>query len=241
MKKTTENIENLTGLWKLAGQQFIGYEKDNTILSSFIQGSEWPNKIWTEAPLSEDLISQLRDKMEQNPQLTFSYFNTNTTDNPLLTERSFELQFNQTGMSMPLKSLFATQKVLDFKRVETGLQAALWSTAFQSAFGYDFGARTLEKTLDKVPYYLVYHNKELVGTIILYKIGKIAGVHALGIIPEKRKQGYATEIMYNILNKAIKDGLEWATLQASPMAKNMYLKMGFTVDFLMQNYKLKQD
>ncbi|WP_420402060.1 GNAT family N-acetyltransferase [Flagellimonas sp.] len=241
MKKITTNIQNLTGLWKLAGEQFQGYKQEGQISRSFIPESEWPNKIWTEAPLTENLIALLKDTLEQHPELTFSYFNPDATNNPLLTQHNFELQFNQTGMSMPLKSKFSTQKKLDFKRVETAVQAALWSTAFMSAFGYDFGARTLEKTLDKVPYYLVYHNKELVGTIIVYKTGKIAGVHALGIIPEKRKQGYATEIMYNILNKAIEDGSERATLQASDMAKNMYLKMGFTVDFLMQNYKLKKD
>ncbi|WP_431125912.1 GNAT family N-acetyltransferase [Flagellimonas flava] len=241
MKKITTNIQNLTRLWKVAGEQFHGYKQEGQISSSFIPESEWPNKIWTEVHLSEDIMAELKDTMEQNPQLTFSCFNPNAADNPVLAKHNFELQFNQTGMSMPLNSKFTTQKKLDFKRVETAVQAALWSTAFMSAFGYDFGTRTLEKTLDKIPYYLVYHNKELVGTVILYKTGKIAGVHALGIIPEKRKQGYATEIMYNILNKAIEDGSEWATLQASDMAKNMYLKMGFNVDFLMQNYKLKQD
>ncbi|MEX0362203.1 MAG: hypothetical protein AB3N10_14595, partial [Allomuricauda sp.] len=169
MKKITANIQNLTGLWKLAGEQFHGFKREGQISSSFIPESEWPNKIWTEAPISEDLMGQLRNAMEQHPQLTFSYFNPDTTDNPLLAQQGFELQFNQTGMSLPLKSKFNPLKSLDFKRVETAVQAALWSTAFMSAFGYDFGATTLEKTLDKVPYYLVYHNKELVGTVILYR------------------------------------------------------------------------
>ena len=73
----------------------------------------------------------------------------------------------------------------------------------------------------------------------MYTTGKTLGVHALGIDPDQRKQGYATEIMHHVLNKGIDQGASTATLQASEMAKNMYLKMGFTHDFLMENYQLK--
>lgn len=61
-------------------------------------------------------------------------------------------------------------------------------------------------------------------------------MHSLGIIPQKRKQGFATEIMRHTLNKAIDQNLSLATLQASEMAKEMYLKLGFSLDFLMKNY-----
>ena len=128
-----------------------------------------------------------------------------------------------------------------FCRVENPEQARQWATTFGQAFGYDFGANTVLETMLGVPYYLVYHGESLVGTVILYVTGQVAGIHALGIPPEKRKQGYATEIMYFTLNMALESGSDIATLQASEMAKNMYLKIGFTTDFLMQNYKLKQD
>ena len=61
-----------------------------------------------------------------------------------------------------------------------------------------------------------------------------------GIIPSQRKKGYGKEVMYNVLNLLIDNNYDLATLQASEMAKNMYSKMGFSLDFIMENYKLKQ-
>lgn len=145
----------------------------------------------------------------------------------------------QYGMSLELKNNFKPSKDLRLKKAETTNEIGLWCKAFKQAFNYSISEPTLEKTKNTIPYFLVYDNKDLVGTIILYITGNTAGVHSLGIIPEMRKKGYATEIMYQILNQAIKENAKTATLQASEMAKNMYSGMGFSTDFLMHNYQLK--
>ena len=46
--------------------------------------------------------------------------------------------------------------------------------------------------------------KENLGGIVT---NQAAGINSLGIIPQKRKQGFATEIMYHILNKSIDQNL----------------------------------
>ncbi|WP_073177710.1 GNAT family N-acetyltransferase [Flagellimonas flava] len=108
----------------------------------------------------------------------------------------------------------------------------------KKAFGYGINPETLAKTWKHIPYYLIFDDREPVGTIILYQTGQVAGVHSLGILPQRRKQGYATEIMKHILNMALDKGATLATLQASEMAKNLYTKMGFSLDFIMTNHCL---
>ena len=51
-----------------------------------------------------------------------------------------------------------------------------------------------------------------------------------------RKRGFAEETMAYILNKAIDNQVEYAYLQASELGKNIYLNMGFVMDFIMRNY-----
>jgi predicted acetyltransferase len=86
---------------------------------------------------------------------------------------------------------------------------------------------------------LIYDYEDIVGTVICHQTQNTIGIHSLGILPNMRGKGYATEIMYNVLNKGLEQGCNLATLQASKMAKSMYEKMGFTTEFIMRNYKLK--
>lgn len=239
MNLKEENIENLTRLWKTAGSIFKGYEENEDYALSLIKESQWPNKIWLNQPNSERTMEALTMKMYKHPELTFSNFYSEIDSETLLKQMNLTLQFQQYGMSLPLTSQFNTSKELKFKKVESVGEAKSWSSAFESAFGYLWNPETITQTVNTIPYYLIYHNEELVGTVLLYFTGKTAGIHALGILPEQRKKGFATEIMYWTLNQAMEQGATIATLQASEMAKNMYSKMGFTQDFMMNNYKLK--
>lgn len=142
-------------------------------------------------------------------------------------------------MSLQLNNKFIIGMKLDFKRVENESDAKTWSNSFRKAFGYEISLQIITKTKEEIPFYLVYLEEELIGTVILHITKNIAGIHSLGILPEKRKQGFATQIMHHTLNKSIDQNLSLATLQASEMAKDMYLKLGFSVDFLMENYQIK--
>ncbi len=66
----------------------------------------------------------------------------------------------------------------------------------------------------------------------------IIGIHSMGIIPEMRGKGFAEQMMRTILNQAVEQGFERATLQASSMGKGLYLKLDFEQQFAMSNYGL---
>ena len=240
MKNVKRNINNLTHLWALAGQAFQGFEEKLTYTIAKINNTEWPNRIWSTSTLSEESLKEIGLKMKEYPELTFSCFNEIQEDNSLETQHLFALKSLQYGMSLPLNGKNEIKRELECILVDDEAKALLWSTAFSEAFGYQIATNVVVKTCDDVRYFLIYDHGNIVGTVMLVITNNVAGIHSLGIIPAQRKKGYAWSIMQHVLNKAIDLNCDIATLQASEMAKNMYLKMGFTVDFLMQNYTLKQ-
>lgn len=238
MKNTRLNIDNLTSLWTLAGQNFEGFTEHVDYSLSAIENSEWPNKIWTNQALTPKSISAIKKNMDN---LVFSFFNEQKEPNSLIKNADFKLKFCQYGMSLSLIKRFRTEKKLKFIRVHEETNAQLWSTSFSKAFGYSISIETILKTNEDIQYYLIYHQENLVGTIVLFITNKVAGIHCLGILPSQRKKGFATEIMHHVMNMIIDQDCNLAVLQASEMAKNIYLKMGFSIDFLMENYILKSN
>ncbi|WP_452219046.1 GNAT family N-acetyltransferase [Lacinutrix undariae] len=240
MKKNNININNLTTLWKTAASYAPNNLSDKNFECAYIPNTQWPNRIWAKQPLSLEELEKTKQKLGPHyKNITFSHFYTPNINESLQKNQNLKAKSIQYGMSVSLHNKFKTQKNIVFKTVSNEDEAQLWSEAFYSAFGYEISTKTILNTKEHIPFYLIYLKQELIGTIILFITNKTAGIHSLGVIPQKRKQGFATEIMHHILNTAINKNLSFATLQASQMAKDMYLKMGFSIDFLMENYQLK--
>ncbi|MEM1260225.1 MAG: GNAT family N-acetyltransferase [Bacteroidota bacterium] len=240
MNKTQLNIHNLGQLWEIAGKASDGFKKGDGYFVSMSENGEWPNRIWVTETLFEETIADIASEMKRYKPITFSHFNEMEIDPALLQEHGFELKSEQYGMSLPLNSKFEVKKTLKLERVSSSENAKLWSQAFYGAFQYEISSDTIGKAMEDIPFFLVKNDETLVGTLILFATDKVLGIHSLGILPTERKKGYAKEIMHHVLNRAIEDHYHLATLQASEMAKNMYAKMGFTFDFMMKNYTLKQ-
>tara|TARA_R110000764_G_scaffold26964_3_gene64144 strand:+ start:167 stop:889 length:723 start_codon:yes stop_codon:yes gene_type:complete len=240
MNNYEPNINNLTALWKVVSSFFPNNFNDQYLECAYIEDSQWPNRIWAKKPLSISHFEETKENLGGiYKKLTFSHFYVAKENSSFNNNQNFKPKSVQYGMSLSLNDKFKTLRNLEFKIVENENEAQTWSDSFYKAFCYDISLETIIKTKEKIPFYLVYFEKELIGTVILFVTNQAAGIHSLGIIPQKRKQGFATEIMYHILNKSIDQNLSLATLQASEMAKEMYLKMGFSIDFLMENYQLK--
>ena len=240
MNTTQLNIQNLGQLWETAGKASDGFKKGDGYFVSMAENGEWPNRIWATDTLSEETMTDIASEMKTFKQVTFSHFNETETETVLLQEHGFELKSKQYGMSLPLRSKFEVEKTLELERVNSSENAKLWSQAFYDAFQYDISSDTIVNAMEDIPFFLVKNEGTLVGTLILFATEKVLGIHSLGIRPAQRKKGYAKEIMHYVVNNAIEKDYAQATLQASEMAKNMYAQMGFTFDFMMKNYTLKQ-
>ena len=142
-------------------------------------------------------------------------------------------------MSLSLTQQYEPTNRLDFKLVKNRDEISTWCTAFEQSFGYKINETTLLHSVDKIAYYTVFLEGQPAGTVILYNTGTVAGIHSLGVVPKMRGKGIAQEIMQFVLKEALSTGAKIATLQASEMARNMYIRLGFTEDFYMKNYKHK--
>ncbi|WP_138431085.1 GNAT family N-acetyltransferase [Fodinibius saliphilus] len=115
-----------------------------------------------------------------------------------------------------------------------------WTKVYPKAFGYRISKEILEKTIDDIDYYLAYYQDKPIGTAMamVHHTGKVAGIHGVGIIPDVRRQGLSNELVRIVLNGAIEDGADYATLQASTMGKGLYEQLGFADQFMIYNYVL---
>lgn len=236
-----KNIENLTSLWKLVGDSFGQHIQHKAFSYCQIAGSEWPNRIWLNEEVNEEIVKTITRIIKSTPTPLFVSYWSDFENNlhPVFEQLGFSKKSEQFGMSLNLDQAFEQLNRLNLERV-TGLeQASRWAALYPLSFGYSISSEIVDKTQRDVQYYLIYSNKEVIGTVIVHETEDLIGIHGLGIIPAFRKQGFAEEVMTIVLNKAIAGNKKFATLQSSPMGKNIYKKMGFTEDFLMTNYQLK--
>lgn len=235
------NISNLTSLWKSATQPFKTYYEDEEIGCCFVPNSQWPNKIWLKKEYDVDKLNEIKLQLKSKlNNLTFSYFDLNYGEkNEVFEHHGFEEVSLQYGMCLELTEKVKVSKELEFKLVTDVDSSKKWSQSFQKAFGYQVSVETIKKTYHSINYYLIYNQQHIIGTVISHQTRSTLGIHSLGILPNMRGSGYATQIMHSLLNKGIEKGCDFATLQASKMAKSMYERMGFTTEFKMRNYTLK--
>lgn len=242
MNTIQSNIINLTSLWRSATQPFNTYNEDKNIGYCFTPNSQWPNKIWLKREHDLTILNEIKLLLKSELDgLTFSYFDIDDIERNkiIFNYHGFDEASMQFGMSLKLSKKVKISKQLKFKLVTNINDSQKWSQSFYKSFGYIISEETINKSYHHINYYLIYDQENIIGTVISHQTNSTIGIHSLGILPNMRGNGYATQIMHQLLNNGLEQGCNLATLQASKMAKSMYEKMGFTTEFIMRNYKLK--
>lgn len=237
------NIENLTSLWKVASTPFDSYFQTLNFEYCEIKNSDWPNKLWFNQDIDQDIITSAKAILQSKPtNFTIPYWNIykhNSSD--LLEKNGFKIQFEQKGMSLKLRAPFRIKCDLNIRLVSNASEAKHWSELFTQSFEYKISSETIVKSFKNINYYIVYRQNQAVGTAISHKTNNIIGVHSVGILPKMRRKGFAEQIMKLLINLAIQDNIDYMTIQASNMGEKMYLKLGFEVLFVIKNYALQQN
>ncbi|WP_157943853.1 MULTISPECIES: GNAT family N-acetyltransferase [Arenibacter] len=234
-----ENINNLTSLWGLAGKANGVFFSDEDYAISTVVESAWPNKLWFHRPLSKTLLENILNNWNIN-DITIPIWQKDIPEQ-LIESLGFTLKNELTGMSINLDLVKDQPHKLFIQKVNDSKSAVLWSSLFYEAFGYYINPRTVELTMHQVDYLIGYHGPKSIGTAVLYRDApQIAGVHSMGVVPEHRKNGYASDLLNQVLSLAKQQGVTNVSLQASSMGKGLYLKTGFQEDFQIKNFvKLK--
>jgi GNAT superfamily N-acetyltransferase len=235
-----KNIKNLISLWETIGQSFQSHFKESLFHYVWLDDTDWPNRIWFIEKVTKDTLNTAIEIIQNiSVPLTVSYWSGFKNElHPVFETFGFVKKSEQIGMSLALQKKFEKANRLNIKRITEGNQALAWGALYPQSFGYRISAEILMHTKDIIPYYLICLGDKPIGTAIIHQTEDVIGIHGISIIPEYRRQGFAEEAMAYFLNKAIDDRISFATLQSSALGKKIYLKMGFTEDFLMTNYLL---
>lgn len=233
-----QNIENLTSLWKTVGNEFDGVKLCSNYQQSIIKSSQWPNRLWLTEQIKRQQIPELIANIKSiDTKITIPIWNQDLFY--LFNDNQFDFKFQQIGMSLNLNKQTPFDTKLQLEKVKSHDDARIWSTIFKESFGYIIHSDSIFKSISKVDYYIAMDNKNPIGTAMTYKTDNNLGIHAIGIPPLNRRKGYAKQIMYSIINTAIKEEISYLVLQASDMGKGLYTNLGFKEDFLIYNYQLK--
>jgi ribosomal protein S18 acetylase RimI-like enzyme len=238
-----KNINNLISLWKTIGNSFQTQFSQDNINHCYVSNSGWPNRIWFEKELTPEMLNTTT-KIPRNAPIPLTVSQWNHYENelhPIFEQIGFVKKSEQIGMSITLQQKINFPNRILLEKVTNEKQATIWAEMYPQSFGYEISEEILIKTSHLIPYYLIHFDEQIIGTVITHKTENVIGMHGLGIIPKFRKQGLAEEVMNYLLNQAIDENIEFATLQSSVMGKSIYLKMGFSQDFLMTNYGFQQN
>lgn len=236
-----KNIENLSSLWRTVGEKFHSHTSGPDFDYSVISSSEWPNRLWFHHDIQEKSLEEVKNVLRTMPtRLVIPYWDIYQSHAyELLEANGFEKLFEQVGMSLNLAQAYKEAEGLHVEKVSSEEGALLWESLFKEAFGYNINHTLLLPNDDNISFLLAFYHQKPVGTAILHQTpGAVVGIHAMGIIPEMRRKGFAEQTMHHILNQSIEQGYKYATLQASLMGKGLYLKLGFEEQFIMKNYVL---
>lgn len=234
----TANIENLTALWKAASTPFNAYFENSVFNYCEVKDSDWPNRLWFNDDLSQVGIDMVLENSSLNfANLKFPYWDIYDSNSyELLEKNGFKVLSEQIGMFLKLGERFTGPANLNIKAVSNDAEAELWAEVYPKGFGYRISKEIVIKTYHHIDYYLAYYQNQPAGTAMVLNTKGISGIHGIGVVPEMRRKGFAEEIMNFVLNKSIESNAEYATLQSSPMGKNIYLKLGFEEQFTIKNY-----
>ncbi|MDN5216470.1 GNAT family N-acetyltransferase [Fulvivirgaceae bacterium BMA12] len=243
---TLKNIENLTSLWQVVGRAGGSFTRKTNYSFNNIKNSDWPNRIWFDITYDFEVNDILRIRSEM-PDLSGSLIIPSweifdQEKRVLFTNNGFQEVFEQWGMGLHLNRNFEGSSSADIKTVSTNLEARIFAEAASLSFGYHINPELIERTFghENIEFYVAESAGKVAGTGILFCSGNIAGIHAVGVVPAMRRKGIAKKLMLHILENAYTKNMAYATLQASEMARPMYLDLGFKDQFRMHNFALQQ-
>lgn len=237
---TNLNIENLTSLWKTIGQHAQAYHAGPDFDYCAIAYSDWPNRLWFNHDMGAASVAAAKKLLPATPTpLILPYWSNYHQSDALSGDNGFVQVSEQFGMSLPLTRTYPVAATLRMEKVTTKEMATRWEELFIQAFGYRISYKLLMPDYENISFFSAFHLDEPIGTCLLHNSGKhVLGIHALGIIPQGRGKGLARQMMHIVLNQAIGQEFTCVTLQASAMARELYVQLGFAQDFLMKNYTL---
>jgi len=181
-----------------------------------------------------ETISEMREKITNGSQpnsllMTESDFYSEVKE--CLESESFTNFYNQVGMALHLDQLELSQNKIhsNIKILNNTFELNKWIKVIKEIFGSDKNSFLYEKYLsdNDFTFFAYYLDDKIIGTALLYISNNVAGIHMVGTLHDYRKKGIGSEITKLAFDFARQQGATIGVLQASPMGKTVYEKIGF--------------
>ncbi|TDK47958.1 GNAT family N-acetyltransferase [Algoriphagus formosus] len=237
----SQNIFNLTELWKLGGMNSGELISREGVFASIADSGDWPNKLWIDGELTSEKLEIIRSIGKDKP-LGLGLWEDGFSDK-LLAKIGFQPNMELIGMSADLTN-FTRSGQLDvmLKKINSAEEASIWSKVFFDSFGYEILAPTILALKEKVDFYTALFEETPIGTSMIFHDSEgIVGIYSIGVAPAFRGKGLANQLFEATLSEVKKTGANKVVLQASAMGMGLYLKYGFQSDFKIRFYKQKKE
>ncbi|NOY83571.1 MAG: GNAT family N-acetyltransferase [Nitrospirae bacterium] len=236
------NIDNLTSLWKCMASNAFKVKSAHMLHAA----SAPTNRLWFDwasQPQPEDIDVLIKKAIENTRHCTIPTWGQKSDRlAKTLHSRGLEIAFEQTAMVLSLKEIKnSTLSTTRVRPVKTTQEMQVWAEVASQVFG-EFGESisvplvqrmTANKHMHLI---MAWHNKEAAGTGLIYEAHGVSGIHYIGILPAYRRRGIARQIMKHLIHLIRMRHCEYATLQASEMAEDLYRQLGFTRQFTISNF-----
>ena len=242
MNLIKENIENLTSMWKLVNEQMKVHHAEAEFEFGVLNFSQWPNRLWFKNEISNNSLKKVKEiLLNTDTQLIIPCWDKSDSQTyKLLEQAGFRKMLKQFGMSLELSKNFQISSDLTFEKVNNKDKALEWEKLFSKAFNYKIDQKVISTNQHKLDFLIAVHKDVPIGTVLLYtNKDSVTGIHSMGVIPEKRRKGYALNMMNTLLYQLKEKGVKYAMLQASELGKGLYLKLGFKEEFIIRSYTIK--
>ena len=163
----------------------------------------------------------------------------------ILTEMGFELIVPEYGMVYEMGSCQMDQATDPNIDVIYKDEISLWVDAMVEGFREENKVRedVVFESLVRSPEMTFFGYRldgRIAGTAILYDSEEYAGIYEIAVPKQYRRNGIASALVRHLLKMIESRGSRGAILQASPMGKPVYEKIGFRQVCRMDQYLLKR-
>lgn len=236
------NLHNLTELYRAMGASPIN---DYLYLCQ-----QWPFRAWRQQDLHphQDSATALPSELlAQLPAETkVPTFGRQPERERHLLAAGFTAASQQTAMMLAITEYTSPQQIDSSVTLRAATEAATrqaWVDTCSAAFGYTVDSDVINRVAQdsRSQIFLAELDGCAAATILTFTTefqGKsVRGVHQLGVAPNFRRRGLARTLMQSCLAQAGIDNIDFVSLQASSLAKDLYLELGFQELFTISNYQ----
>lgn len=199
------------------------------------------------------LADEIRSGIAPNKILTDSLASGEQTERALR-DAGFRNYFEQTGMVYPMPKDASALPAEDAKQkshirlIPRGESLEEWLKTFGLAFQNEENPGNLAEltslygqvSQDETYYFFSYEeNGRTLGTSFVFFLDGVGGIHAVGTRPEARGKGIASALVKHILHFAMEKDCTECVLQASPMGRPVYERLGFLTAGPIRHWRLE--